>query len=284
MEYTGYVLPDWQQDQLAHGYRGERDWGTLRDHPWAEDGPYWNLRANGGILSTVGDLYKWHVALQGETILDAAAKEAYYKPHVAEGEGAPTHYGYGWSIATTPRRTRLIAHNGGNRIFSADFLRYIDEDVAIIVLANTSGKSAWTVSEVLAKIAFGYEYKLPSEEVILLSVEDLQGTEIGRRALALLDIYTETDVEKTQQFIQENCAPDFIERATPERLLEFIRTDQEGIGEAVIGKIEQTGETTLELTVKSQNTGQWWLITLIFQEEAPFLIRRAGVVDTTPPT
>ena len=156
--------------------------------------------------------------------------------------------------------------------------------IVIIVLANTSGRNAWEVSGVLARIIFGYEYELPPEEVILLSVEDLQGTEMGRRALALLDIYTETDVAKTEQFIQENFAPEFIERASPERLFEFIRTDQEGIGEANIGKIEQTAETTLELTVQSQRTGQWWLITLVFEAESPFRISRAGVTDTMPPS
>ena len=28
------------------------DWGTPLDKKWADDGPYWNLRCNGGILST----------------------------------------------------------------------------------------------------------------------------------------------------------------------------------------------------------------------------------------
>ena len=35
--------------------------------------------------------------------------------------------GYGWTIFKTRRGTKLIAHNGGNGIFAADFRRYVDE-------------------------------------------------------------------------------------------------------------------------------------------------------------
>jgi CubicO group peptidase (beta-lactamase class C family) len=56
MMRTGYVIPKWGRDELAHGYQRGKDWGTPRDHPWAADGPYWHLRANGGLLSTVRDL------------------------------------------------------------------------------------------------------------------------------------------------------------------------------------------------------------------------------------
>jgi CubicO group peptidase (beta-lactamase class C family) len=88
MHATGYKLPKWRDGQVAHGYRDGQDWGTILDKPWAEDGPYWNLRGNGGIHSTAGDMYRWHVALEGEAILSKAAKEKFFKPHVAEGPGA----------------------------------------------------------------------------------------------------------------------------------------------------------------------------------------------------
>jgi hypothetical protein len=45
--------------------RNGKDWGTMRDKPWASDGPYWHLRANGGILSTVTDMYRWHQGASG---------------------------------------------------------------------------------------------------------------------------------------------------------------------------------------------------------------------------
>jgi CubicO group peptidase (beta-lactamase class C family) len=138
MKETGYVIPEWKRENLAVGYRedGSR-WGTPLDHLWDKDGPYWNLRANGGILSTVGDLYKWHLALEGEKILSKEAKEKYFAPHIAEQPEAVSFYGYGWVNEKTPRGTTLIWHDGGNGFFYADFRRYIDEKVVYIVATNS---------------------------------------------------------------------------------------------------------------------------------------------------
>jgi CubicO group peptidase (beta-lactamase class C family) len=138
MDDTGYVLPEWKPDQLAHGYYPNNDWGTPRDQAWDEDGPYWNLRANGGILSNVWDMYRWHVALENESALSEDSLEKLFHPHIPEGRNAKTYYGYGWSIQTTKRDTTLVAHNGGNGIFFADFWRYIEEDSVIIIMTNAA--------------------------------------------------------------------------------------------------------------------------------------------------
>jgi CubicO group peptidase (beta-lactamase class C family) len=155
MRHTGYKLPDWSEAVLAHGVtpKGD-DWGTPLDHRWAEDGPYWNLRGNGGILSTVGDMYLWHQALETDKVLPAAARERMFSPHLAEGPAARSQYGYGWSIATTKRGTRLITHNGGNGIFFADFYRFVDDDVVLIIASNDARHSAEKLEAGLFKIIF----------------------------------------------------------------------------------------------------------------------------------
>lgn len=137
MNQTGYLIPKWKPENLAVGYqRDGKVWGTPLDQAWDKDGPYWNLRANGGILSTVGDLYKWHLALAGEKALSKAAKEKYYTPYVAEQPEKISFYGYGWVVQKTRRGTNLIWHNGGNPFFFADFRRYIDEKTIVIVATN----------------------------------------------------------------------------------------------------------------------------------------------------
>jgi CubicO group peptidase (beta-lactamase class C family) len=138
MEQTGYVIPKWKRGNLAVGYKkdGSR-WGTPLEQIWDEDGPFWNLRGNGGILSTVDDLYKWHIALEGEKVLSKAAKEKYFAPHVKEQPEAFSFYGYGWVTQKTPRGTRLIWHDGGNSYFFANFLRFVDEKVVVIVATNS---------------------------------------------------------------------------------------------------------------------------------------------------
>jgi CubicO group peptidase (beta-lactamase class C family) len=133
---TGYRLPNWPSERVAHGYRRERDWGTPLDKPWAEDGPYWHLRANGGLLSTVGDLYRWSRALEGEAVLTQLSRDKMFTPQVPEDDERTSFYGYGWAITPTTRGTNLIWHNGGNGYFFADFRRYVDEGVVLIFATN----------------------------------------------------------------------------------------------------------------------------------------------------
>ena len=61
---TGFILPRFSSVELAHGYResGE-DAGTMLAKPHASDGNYWNLRGNGGLLSTLADMHAFYRAL-----------------------------------------------------------------------------------------------------------------------------------------------------------------------------------------------------------------------------
>ena len=101
---TGYLLPDWPATRIAVGYRSDDGsrFGRPDEQRWDVDGPYWHLRGNGGILSTADDMLRWHDALAGDDILDDEAKALYYAPHVEEGPGAGTHYGYGWAVFPAP--------------------------------------------------------------------------------------------------------------------------------------------------------------------------------------
>jgi CubicO group peptidase (beta-lactamase class C family) len=146
MTRTGYLRPRFDDALLARGYRADgSDWGLVYRRRWREDGPGWYLRGNGGLQSTTGDLYKWHLALEGDAVLPAAQRAAFVAPHVQTPGG--DRYAYGWGVDATPRRTTVIAHNGGNRVFFADFRRYVDERTVIIVLGNTPVIPATFVGE-----------------------------------------------------------------------------------------------------------------------------------------
>lgn len=158
MAHTGYVLPEWQDDRLAHGYTTAsgrtKDRGTPLDYPFAEDGPFWNLRGNGGILSTAADMYRWHQALRGDAVLSDASKKKLFTPHVAEGYEQESYYGYGWVIVPTPVGT-LQTHNGGNGIFFADIYRFVDADAFIFITSSTGERNnATEVSQKVAALVF----------------------------------------------------------------------------------------------------------------------------------
>jgi CubicO group peptidase (beta-lactamase class C family) len=155
MRETGYRLPTWGPRRIPVGYKDGERWGTMLDKPWAPDGPYWALRGNGGIESTLSDLWAWSRALDSDSVLSAAALKKLFTPYVKEGPGADSSYAYGWSVSRTPWKTRLISHDGGNGVFSADFRRYPDDRIVVITASNASNVKAWKFSSPLARIAHG---------------------------------------------------------------------------------------------------------------------------------
>lgn len=114
MTSTGYVLPEWTSEVVAVEYDGRgRPHGRPFDHPWAADGPYWNLRGNGGLLSTARDMFRWSQALEDDEILDERAKRELFRARVREGPHADSRYAFGWVVLDT-RYGPVQWHNGGN--------------------------------------------------------------------------------------------------------------------------------------------------------------------------
>lgn len=281
MNKTGYLIPDWKDEDFAVGYRGGERWGTIRDFPWADDGPGWHLRANGGILSTVTDMYRWHLALEGDEVLSREAKRLFQTPHVPEGQGADSHYGYGWAVSTTPRNTRLVAHNGGNMVFAADFLRFVDEDVVIFAASNTAEIKAFRVSDVVSRIVFGEPYSLPLPEAITMDEEALRRDPMGRHALALVASIGRNE-KTTKRFIEEHMDPGLVERRG-ERIERFLRQKEGELGKVAFVEASKTEERTIVMRVRSEKSGRWWKLTVQCAEASPHRIVSIFVDRAMPP-
>ena len=156
MTQTGYVLPEWKPDQVAVEYdeNGEPK-GKPFDHPWAEDGPYWNLRGNGGLLSTARDMFRWHVALRGDQVLSKSAKDKLFKPHVPEEEGGDSYYGYGWVVSPTDEG-RIVWHDGGNGWSLGVLARFPDQGVMVFWVSNHAYKDGeWNLENLERKLTLG---------------------------------------------------------------------------------------------------------------------------------
>jgi CubicO group peptidase (beta-lactamase class C family) len=81
LKNTGLLLPGFDPKRLAHGYRSGKDQGTMLAKPHAADGPYWNLRGNGGMLSTVGDMHAFYTALfETDRLLKPATRKLRFNP------------------------------------------------------------------------------------------------------------------------------------------------------------------------------------------------------------
>ena len=248
MKDTGYKLPLWSKTAVAVGYHEGKRWGRLTEKPWAADGPYWALRANGGIHSTLDDMLRWHAALTGDAILPAAEKDKMYRRQVREGAGADTYYGYGWSIGDSAWGSRLIEHNGGNGTFFADFLRYPDDDLVVVLSTNDSEVRGGRIAHALARLAHGDDVPVPKSGPV--TVKPL-GT-IGRDAVirAWFDAYNAKGMDAMRAFraAHQTPRPGMSDADREKRLTEM----REELGPLTLdGIAEETGGA---VTVRAKST------------------------------
>ncbi|MFM9984673.1 MAG: serine hydrolase domain-containing protein [Flavobacteriales bacterium] len=224
MKNTGYVQPKWDLKQIAIGYnkRGENT-GTSLDKLWDTNGPFWNLKCNGGVLSTCEDMFKWYTALQGEDILDEKMKSIMYSPSVAEDPEGHSHYGYGWSIVLTQRETRLITHNGGNGIFFADYLNYEDENTFVYVASNASKKGMQDVAWELGRMMLipGYEPEIRQYDPVPVTLKDIQNEDYIATISNLIGFMEGRDKSTNKEFIQANLGPGLLESLPMKEHLEL---------------------------------------------------------------
>jgi len=164
MNNTGYKSISFNSQQLAHGYYFNytdgvwKDWGTTQEHLPVNDN-HWYSIGKGDIYSTVDDLYKWHLALQNNKVLSEKSLKVIETAHVAENNQESSHYGYGWAIFKSNRGTKIVTHNGSNGIYFANFIRLVEEDIAVIVLSNTIlNRDSEDVSWNITKMIFDSDY------------------------------------------------------------------------------------------------------------------------------
>jgi CubicO group peptidase (beta-lactamase class C family) len=163
MTETGYVLPDWSPAGVAVEYnaRGEPQ-GRPFEHPWADDGPYWNLLGNGGLLTTARDMFRWHRALEGEEVLDERAKEKLVEPYVLEQEGGDSYYGYGWVVMPTDDYGQIAWHDGGNAWSFSMLTRVPEEGVMVFWTTNAyrDEEAGWNLSRLEPRLTQGVADRL----------------------------------------------------------------------------------------------------------------------------
>lgn len=136
MNHTGYVIPDWNTNEVANGFLDGTEAKKPNEENWSEKGPYLNLKGNGGILTRASDLLLWSQAIRDHTVLDETTTSKYLYPHF-EYNGGSSYYGYGWGIANNDLEDKLVRHAGASDLFTSDLRMYPKKEITIIVLSNT---------------------------------------------------------------------------------------------------------------------------------------------------
>lgn len=145
MYHTGYIIPDWQQNEVANGYLNGVENNKPNEENWSDNGPYLNLKGNGGILTRANDLLRWSQSIMNNTVLDEATTSKYLFPHFQ-----PTNiydsYGYGWGIENNDSENKLVVHGGTTDYFASDMWIYPNKGITIIVLSNELKESVYTIA------------------------------------------------------------------------------------------------------------------------------------------
>ncbi|HEX5043866.1 MAG TPA: serine hydrolase domain-containing protein [Candidatus Polarisedimenticolaceae bacterium] len=205
MKETGYRQPAWPAPRVAVGYRGKDRWGTILEKTWLPDGPGWALRGNGGIHTTLADMVRWERVLEGDgNLLSAASRRKMFTAWVPEQPGGESFYGYGWATFASPRGGRLIAHDGGNGIFSFDFRRYVDDGLLVLTFSNASDSKAFRLTEDVARLALGLTPR-PTREEVAGKADPIDWAAPGMaRVKGFVEAYNSGDVPTMRAFREAN--------------------------------------------------------------------------------
>ncbi|MEO5500728.1 MAG: serine hydrolase domain-containing protein [Ginsengibacter sp.] len=126
-------------------------------HNWATY--FSGITGEGMIISTTGDLLKWDRALKDHKIL-SAARQAEMVTVQAEKKTFPkVQFGYGIRSGKN-ENGNYVFHNGWFPGFASMLIRYVHEDVTVIVLSNNLSHSEF-VADGLATIALNKKIILP---------------------------------------------------------------------------------------------------------------------------
>jgi CubicO group peptidase (beta-lactamase class C family) len=101
------------------------------------DAVHWPaLRPSGAFLSTVLDLAKWDALLYSDKILTESTRRQMWTP-AKLNDGTSYPYGFGWQLDSDSFKNRKAVHHGGGIPgFGAEFARFVDDGLTIIVLMN----------------------------------------------------------------------------------------------------------------------------------------------------
>lgn len=136
----------------ARQYVKGGDGSDVSNAPYADLSVKW---AGGGIISTVEDLIRFHIALDEGRLLKPETLERMYTLG-ALTDGSKIEYVLGWRVQVDPQGRRWIWHNGGATGGTTFLLRHPDDQLAVAIMCNVEsagnlGALARQVAEAVLK-------------------------------------------------------------------------------------------------------------------------------------
>lgn len=172
----------------AAGYRQEK--GELKNQAWVS--PSMNTTADGSLYLTVLDMARWDAALYTEKLLKKSSMDQMWTP-VKLNNGKTQQYGFGWAFDEV-RGHRIIGHGGAWQGFTSHIVRYVDDKLTVIVLANRAGANPGAIARGIAGL-YNSELARPERKEVRLDPKVLDDY-VGQYELTpgfVLNITVEAD-------------------------------------------------------------------------------------------
>ena len=247
LKHTGFLLPGFRPEELAHGYLAAgSDAGTMLAKPHDSDGPYWNLRGNGGMLSTVGDMHAFYEELfEGTKLMKPETRALRFNPNEPVGLAGSDNVNF-FLYERFPRlRTELIIASTNVTAKAPAVRRELGK---LLGLPDDSGEP-----QTLTRRPGG---KPVSTEIATLLADFVTAANSG-------------DSTKLRAFISTRFATDADSPSLDERVQRF-GTLHETLGVISIDRMERFDDA-VDVTLKSQLQGKVQL-RVFADQQMPFLI------------
>jgi CubicO group peptidase (beta-lactamase class C family) len=131
MDHTG-MYTEQSVKSVSLGYTSTNDKDLTQ--------PLYAYGGDGGLYSTVQDLYKWDKALYTNKLVSSQSLKQMFSPQAKTGS-LGLSYGYGWFIKGTGLNEEIY-HNGSLPGYLSSIVRYPQKNITIIVLSNNSSRSS----------------------------------------------------------------------------------------------------------------------------------------------
>ncbi|GAB1855760.1 hypothetical protein MHTCC0001_05940 [Flavobacteriaceae bacterium MHTCC 0001] len=153
--------PDQNMPNRVFGYRTALNQVDLEpnDYNLMND-----VRGDGGIYSTLEDLFKWNQALANHTIIQKEFLDEAWKPGVLNN-GEPTDYGFGWFIDSEGSEPKVVNHSGGWVGFATFLHNEVDANNGFIVLTNNSSDNFGDILRGVWNITKNEPYAIPKQRI-----------------------------------------------------------------------------------------------------------------------
>ncbi len=114
---------------------------------------------DGGIFSTVEDLFKWDKALYTDKLVSQSALNKAFTPAILN-DGTKSQYGFGWMLKNE-NGEQIVYHTGGSGGFRTFIERQLNHHNAIIILTNMENSPRAEIRNAIVNILANKPYTLP---------------------------------------------------------------------------------------------------------------------------